>query len=334
MTSGAARTAAKLGLARFAAAALLIATGGRALAADRPLAAGAALDESAKAGETRTYRIVLGGGRAAELSLRQRDATALELRGSADGAQPIVLRTEAGRESLLRLTLVAEKSTAWTVAVAPARTDRAFRYSISLTPAHAIAPADRERAAAVAMLAEAEALRAKRDKAVADDARKRYRAAIDAAKGAGDGCAVRHAYVAWSGLEHDIVDAAAQKTTAQAAIDAPCDDGAADNALALRLLGSAYINQGDFASGTRETERAVAAFRQTGDVYQQGVALRNLGLAYAESGEVEKALATTQSALHAAEETGDGKLLALVRNDLAFMHNARGEIERPNDADS
>jgi CHAT domain-containing protein len=243
-----------------------------------------------------------------------------------------VLRTEAGRESLLRATLVADKATAWTVSIAPMRTDVPFRYSLALTPAHAITEGDRDRAAGVAALADAEALRAKGDKSVADRARKRYRDATELAKRAGDGCAVRHASVAWSGFEHEIVDAAAQKTTAQAAIDAACDDGAADEALALRLLGSAYINQGDFASGTRETERAVAAFKQTGDVYQQGVALRNLGLAYAESGEVEKALETTQSALHAAEATGDGKLLALVRNDLAFMHNARGEFALAVDA--
>jgi len=332
MTSRAARIAAKLGLARFAAAALSIAIGGHALAGDRPLAPGTSHDESAKAGETRTYRISLGAGRAAEVSLRQRDATALELHWSAAGAPPRVLRTEAGRESLLRATLAADNATVWTLSVAPARSDVPFQYSIALTPAHAIAGTDRDRVGGTSSLAEAEALRGKGDKAVADDARKRYREAIESFSHANDGCAVRHAYVAWSGFEHEIVDAAAQKTAAQPAIDATCDDGAADKALALRLLGSAYINQGDFASGTRETERAVAAFKETGDVYQQGVALRNLGLAYAESGEVEKALATTQLALRAAEETGDGKLLALVGNDLAFMHNARGEFALAIDA--
>jgi CHAT domain-containing protein len=332
MTSHAARTAAKLGLLRCVAAALLIAIGGRALAAERPLAAGSSLEESAKAGETRVYRVALAAGQAAEVSLRQRDATALELRGSAAGSLPIVLRTEAGRESLLRVPLVADKATVWTIEVVPVRSDIAFGYSIVLTAAHAVSQPDRERATAIASLAAAEALRAKGDKALAEEARKRYRAAIDAAQSAGDGCAVRHAYVAWSGFEHEIVDAAAQKTTAQAAIDTKCDDGAADEALALRLLGSAYINQGDFAAGTRETERAVAAFKKTGDVYQQGVALRNLGLAYAESGEVGKALATMQSALKAAEATGDGKLLVLVHNDLAFVHNARGEFALAIDA--
>ncbi len=332
MTSGAARTAAKLGLTHFVAAALLIAVGGRVLAADRPLPGGTSRDESAGPGETRTYRIALGAGQAAEISLRQRDAMALELRWSAATAPATALRTEAGRESLLRVTLLAEKPTTWTVAVAPGRDGAAFRYSIALTPPHAMAQGDRDRAAGVVQLAQAEALRAKGDKAVTEDARKHYRDAIEAGQRAGDACAARHAYVAWSGFEHEIVDAAAQKTAAQAALDATCADGAADAALALRLLGSAYINQGDFAAGTRETERAVAAFGQTGDVYQQGVALRNLGLAYAESGEVEKALATTQSALHAAESTGDGKLLALVRNDLAFMHNARGEFALAADA--
>jgi tetratricopeptide (TPR) repeat protein len=325
MTSGAVRRAAKLGLA------LLIAIGGRALAAERPLGAGTSLDETVKAGDTRSYRITLDTGQAAEISVRQRDATLLELR-STGGAGSLALRTEAGRESRLRVPLVAGKASDWTISVAPSRADVTFRYSVALTASHAATQADRDRAAAVASLAAAEALRAKGDKALAEEARKNYRDAIEAAKRAGDGCAVRHAYVAWSGLEHEIVDAAAQKTTAQAALAAKCDDGAADEALALRLLGSAYINQGDFASGTRETERAVAAFEATGDVYQQGVALRNLGLAYAESGEVGKALATTEAALKAAEATGDGKLLALVRNDLAFIHNARGEFALAVDA--
>src|SRR4051812_50217983 len=111
MTFRAARTAAKLGLLPCVAAALLIAIGGRSLAAERPLAAGSPLEESAKPGETRTYRVALAAGQAAEVSLRQRDATALELRGSAAGSEEIVLRTEAGRESLLRIPLVANKAT-------------------------------------------------------------------------------------------------------------------------------------------------------------------------------------------------------------------------------
>src|SRR6476646_8946464 len=82
MTCRAARIAAKLGLACFAASALSIAIGGHALAGDRPLAGGTSHDESAKAGEALTYRIALGAGQAAEVSLRQRDATALEFRWS------------------------------------------------------------------------------------------------------------------------------------------------------------------------------------------------------------------------------------------------------------
>ena len=125
MTSGAARTAAKLGHAQIAAAALLVAAGGCAFAADRPLTAGVPREESAKGGETHGYRIALGTGQAAEVAVRQRDAAALELRGSAAGTQPIVLRTEAGRGSLLRVTLVADKATTWTIAVAAAHADPA-----------------------------------------------------------------------------------------------------------------------------------------------------------------------------------------------------------------
>ncbi|HEY6986137.1 MAG TPA: CHAT domain-containing protein [Rhodanobacteraceae bacterium] len=296
------------------------------------LIGGSAREEKAPAGQTRTYRLTLERGQASEITLRQRDAVGLELRWKANGAAPTALATEAGRESIVRSTLIAAERTTWELVVAPSRQDRAFRYTIAATAAHSASPADRDRAAAVAALADAQTLRAKGDKDLAAKARALFRTSIDAWQKAGDACGARNAYVALAGLEHEVVDAAAQKAAAQASLDQPCETGVADRALAERLLGSASINQGDFAAGTRETERAVASFKETGDRYQEGIALRNLGLAYAESGEVEKALAITHSALSAAETVGDGKLLALVRNDLAFMYNARGEFALAVDA--
>ena len=332
MKSAAARNATKAGLTRVVAAILVVALGQSVRAADIKLAAGAPRVESPAAGETRTYRVALSSGQAAELSLRQDDAVGIELRWNADGEEPKTFRTEAGRESIVRTTLVADKPTIWKIAVAPSLPDKAFRYSITLTSPHEATGKDRQLAAAAVALAEAETLRGKADKQFATDARTLYRKAVEASTNAGDSCGARHAYVALAGFEHEIVDAAAQKAAAQAALEQPCESGIADRALAERLLGSASINQGDFAAGTRETERAVASFEETGDVYQQGIALRNLGLAYAESGEMEKALAITHRALKAAETVGDGKLLALVRNDLAFMHNARGEFALAVDA--
>jgi tetratricopeptide (TPR) repeat protein len=332
MKSATARNARKPGLTRVVSA-IVVATLGMSVSAEEvTLANGASRSESPAAGETRTYRVALDSGQAAEVSLRQHGAVGLELRWSADGAPPKMLGTEAGRESIVRTTLVADAPTVWNITVASSLPDKAFGYSIAVTPAHAATQRARDFAASATALAQAEALRGKADKQRAAETRKLYQAAIDAAKSAGDFCGTRHAYVALAGFEHEIVDAAAQKAAAQAALEQPCENGIADRALAERLLGSASINQGDFAAGTRETEKAVASFKETGDVYQQGVALRNLGLAYAESGEVEKALAITQSALKAAETVGDGKLLALVRNDLAFMHNARGEFALAADA--
>ena len=332
MNRGAARNARERGLARFVVAAAVAIGASAAPARDITLAAGAARSESAAAGETRSYRFALGKGQAAEISLHQDDATAIELHWSAPDSAKKTLRTEAGRGSTLHVRLVADTPTTWAIAIAPSVPNAAFRYALALTPAHAVTQQDRDLAAAANSLADAEALRGKGDKQLAAQARANYATAIAAWKKAGDGCGARHAYVALAGFEHEIVDAAAQKSAAQAALDEACDEGIADRALAERLLGSAYINQGDFAAGTRETERAVASFRETGDVYQEGVALRNLGLAYTESGEVEKGLATTRAALKAAESVHDGKLLALVHNDLAFMHNARGEFALAVDA--
>ena len=225
------------------------------------LIAGSARNETAPAGEARTYRLTLQRGQATEIALRQRDAVGLELRWATHGAQETTsLATEAGRESIVRTVLIAPERTTWDLVVAPSRSDRAFHYAIAVTAAHPATKADHDRAAAVTSLAEAQALRAKADKDLAPQARTLYHASIDAWRSAGDSCGARNTYVALAGLEHEVVDAAAQKAAAQAALDQPCETGVADRALAERLLGSAYINQGDFASGTRETERAVASF--------------------------------------------------------------------------
>jgi CHAT domain-containing protein len=332
MNGSAVRYASWLGGSRVFVAAMLV-TGAQATsAADvAALAPGGSRVESVAPGKERIGTVSLDQGQSATLTLRQNDPGAIELRWNAAGAAPRALRTEAGRSAALRVPLVADARTTWTITVVAAK-PAAARYTISLTTARAASAADRDLAASAAALADAEALRAKGDKAVADEARSRYAQAIEAARRGGDACAVRHAYVALSGFAHDIVDAEAQKAAADAALAEPCSEGVADRALAERLSGSASINQGDFATGARETERAVASFRETGDVHEEGIALRNLGLAYTESGETGKGLATTRAALKAAEATGDAHLLALVRNDLAFVYNARGEFALAIDA--
>ncbi len=177
-------------------------------------------------------------------------------------------------------------------------------------------------------LARAEALRRAGRKQEAPAARALYRAAIEAFRAARDGCGLRRALVALSGFEHDNGNTPEQKSAAQDALRARCAADVAQQALAERLLGSAYINSGDYAAGARETERAVALFRRAGDAPGETVALRNLGLAYEESGELGKALATTRLALAGAERSGDMSLLALIRNDMALTYSARGEFAR------
>jgi len=314
---------------RLVAAVLLLAPFVGVHADEAALTTGSPRTESLAAGQSRTYRVSLERGQAAELSVRQLGAHALALRWDSDDA---LLHTEAGRAATLRLTLIADTKTAWDITVAPVDTGSESNYSIALASPHPAAKVDRDRAAAIVALAKAEALRGKGDKASMPSARALYQTSIKNWQAASDGCGARHAYVALSGFEHDSVDAAGQMKAAQAALAQACEGDIAEQALAARLLGSAFINQGDFAQGTRATERAVALFGETGDTYQQGIAQRNLGLAYAESGEMEKALATTHSALKAAETVQDAKLLALVRNDIAFMHNARGEFALAVDA--
>ena len=286
-----------------------------------------------------------GRARRAPIALRSAPArrprspcgSAMRWRSSCAGRQrprrATALRTEAGRESLLRVTLLAEKPTTWTVAVAPGRDGAAFRYSIALTPPHAMAQGDRDRAAGVVQLAQAEALRAKGDKAVAEDARKHYRDAIEAGQRAGDACAARARLRRV--VRFRARDRRRRRAEDRRAGGARCDlrgRRRRSRHSPLRLLGSAYINQGDFAAGTRETERAVAAFGRPATSISRAWRCAIWALPTPNRAKSRRRSRRRNRRCMRPNTTGDGKLLALVRNDLAFMHNARGEFALAADA--
>ncbi|MEP7042800.1 MAG: CHAT domain-containing protein [Dokdonella sp.] len=297
----------------------------RPLLADE-IAADAAMTrtELLAAGQTQHYRVELDAGDAVELSLHQTGDVGLELRWTAAGASTLARQTEAGRGATLRAVLRADTKTVWSVDVAATKQDSAAAYGFTRGPAHAASAVDRARASATSALARAEALR-HADGANAAQTQAAYQESLLQAQRGKDECLLRDAYVALSGFRHEAGDAAGQRAAAQTALQQHCVGDLAEQALAERLLGSAHINQGEFAAGVDATERAVALFRQTGDEANQAVALRNLGLAYAESGASEKALVTTLSALKLAEAVGDRRLQLLTRGDIAFQYNARGE---------
>lgn len=281
---------------------------------------GAFRDASLVAGATHAYRLALGDDLSAPLTLRQTGDAAVEIRWTgADGVERR-LRTEGGRGAALRWYAATRD-----IAIAATEAGAAARYAIALGAPRPRTATDADRIEAVDALARAEALRRDGNAAHADAANALYDASIAAWQRAHDACGARQAYVARAGLAHESSRPADQQAAAQAALRQRCADGVAQRALAERLLGSAYLNQGDFLAGVRETERALAAFRRTGDVHQQAIALRNLGLGQAETGQLGKALATTASALQAAQAAGDRRLLALIRNDIALAHNVRGE---------
>jgi len=311
--------------------ALLLAPRVAPCAEDIVLVAGGTHADSVAAGQSQHYRVELQGGEAVELALRQTGDAGLALHWSADGIAASTLQTEAGRNAALRVTLVADGKSAWKVDVGTTKPDGAAGYSLTLGNPHAADAADRARAAAAGALARAEALR-RGEGADAAQTPALYQQSIGQARVAKDGCLLRQAYMALSGFHHEAGDAAGQLAAARSALQQACVGDIAEQALAERLRGSAYINRGEFAAGVDATERAVALFRQSGDESNQAIALRNLGLAYAESGAAEKALATTQSALKLAEAVGDRRLQLLARGDIAFQHNARGEYAAAIDA--
>src|SRR5450756_2970923 len=139
----------------------------------------------------------------------------------------------------------------------------AVTLSQSLGAHTAAGPTPRERATAA--FEHAETLRHQGDKRSIPEVRTLYRSAISLWKSAQDGCSARRGWVALSALDHDVTNWEGQRIGAKAALAESCPDDLPQRAEAERLLGSAYINQGDFASGAQATQIAVELFRATGD---------------------------------------------------------------------
>jgi CHAT domain-containing protein len=303
------------------------------------LSPGQTRDDQLAAGQHGDYRVALGAGEAAELSVQQHDAL-LHLRWKTDaGAQSPLLLTQAGREAKLIVHLVADAATTWTLDLAAAKADKTATFTISLGPAHAITRSDREIEAAEHSLAAAETIRlaaggvepGKKLDADLGAARARYDEAIRHARAASAPCGVLTAAVGRARLELAQARYPESQAAAQTALDAGCVDAtdlaiAADRAAALRTLAAAKGYQGDFEASAAASEEALALYRRTGDLRFQGVLLGNLSAVYRSLGETGKALEAARAALAIAEATGDAQGVAFSRENIANSHLARGDL--------
>jgi CHAT domain-containing protein len=295
---------------------------------------GQVLDIRLEAGATRELELSLPAGAAADLILTQLSGLVdLDLRAS--DQETLNLRTEAGVQGLIDAPLVAVAAQRWSVVVRTRKQNEGARLSLALSTSHAATPADAARSAAFAHYAEAERLRRTNyretvviERAPDVDARTReaYRAAEAAYLLAGDACGLQRTRIGLARMQVAIGDYSGARDTASAALDAACEDGPAERAQALKTIGMAASYQADFAASAAASERALALYRQTGDLRYQGVVLGNLSGVYVELGATDRALASATGSLQAAESTADLQGVVFARKTIAEIHLARGEL--------
>ncbi len=287
---------------------------------------GAFIDLQLAPDQQRTFRVTLQSGEAADLVVRQSGTAAIRLSWAASGSsEETSLLAEGGRGVRLQVPLLAHSAQVWDVTISPAQGSLAAQAAVALEPAHPIAEADHLREAASNAFALAERMRRQQPAPSVDDTRTQYRLAAASWALAGDGCAAQRIWTALSSFEHELGNAVEQQRAAQGALKQICPGDLSEHAFAARLLGSGYINVGDYANGARFSSQAVTLARLAGDSTEEAVALRNLGLADTESGQVNAGLAATRAAVAVAQRLGDTGLLASLRNDAALAYSARGE---------
>jgi len=326
--------------ARVLAAAALAGSAGCAAAQDIAVALhpGEAHTVELAPGRHGRHRIVVPAGHTAVLSIRQRDAM-LQVRVHDGQGDAPPSSTQAGRAAMLRQVLIAQAASQWDVDVAAAKPERPASYRIEVGEAHPTRTADRVGAAGERAYAEAEALRraaggveAGRGSADPDAARKAYRTAAALWTRVADACAALRADSGLARLELAQARYRQAQAAAQSALARGCDGSdlalEAERAVALRTLAAALGYQGEFEASAQYSERALAAYRRTGDRRFEGVVLGNLSAVYRSLGELQKASQAATDALRIAEQTGDAQGIGFSRDNLASAHLARGEFGR------
>lgn len=304
-------------------------------------AAGSREAELAADGEAHwLVRVVAGQG--VELVVQQRDAT-LQVRVARDGHDDgVPYQNDAGRGALLHIDLIGEPAsmpeTVWRIGVRTQKPGVVARYRIAVSRPRPLDAATRQRHAAQVALADAEqrrrdlgSLESGRAEPAATRlaaARAAYRRAIDLANGSDD-CLILRGQAGLARLEFAQGDYAAARQAAEAALRHQCGEdeaGAAEQAVALRTLGSALGYLGDFRNATARSEQALALYRRTGDPAFQAMLLGNLTANYRVVGDTRKALDTADAALRLAESIGDRKRALFVRESEAAIRMQRGEL--------
>ncbi len=111
------------------------------------------------------------------------------------------------------------------------------------------------------------------------------------------------------------------------AVALPPANDAAQQALAWKTLSSARYDLGEYQPAIKAGLAALDLYRQTGDLYWQGVVLGNLSSVYGEIGQNADALATAQEALKDAQDQHDAAGVVYCLSQLAGLYQQQGDLE-------
>lgn len=117
------------------------------------------------------------------------------------------------------------------------------------------------------------------------------------------------------------------QTLLEKAVRLPSSSDAPRQALAWKTLSSVRYDLGEYQPAIAAGQEALRLYRQTGDVYWQGVVLGNLASVYSELGQNADALAAAQQALEDAEKQQDLAGVVYCLSQLADLYQQQGDLE-------
>lgn len=307
---------------------------GIAAVASTDLAPGSSVEVSLAADSKAQYSVDLPPNTVADLHLVQRRGFVdLQLIDVHD--HEFDLRTESGIGGHAEAPLPASTSASWRIVLATRPGKGPAAASLRLTALRPLAERDARQSSAFEHYVAAERLRflnfkeskvTTRSAEVDQQTRAEYAAAASDYAAANDPCGLRRSRIGLARMEISRGHYSQGRAAAESVLQVPCDDDLAERAQMLKSIGMAAAYQGDYIASAEAAERAVALYRQTGDLRYEGVVLGNLSDVYMQLGETDRALTAASEALRAAESSSDPAGIVFSRKSIAAIHLARGEF--------
>jgi CHAT domain-containing protein len=283
-------------------------------------------------GETRALHLAISPGRVERVTVEQVSGT-VEVRSrqsalsSSAPSDSEPYTNNAGVHAKISI-LVTAASPAGSEVRLTNPSKKSATVSVVAGPSHDATVDDRKQVDAEASFAHAEALRAKRDPAQANEALAAYDRAIAVWRAPGDSAALARALI-WKAMfvafsQGKLADA---QPTAQEALGLANYLDAAEAANCWKIAGFIEAGVANYDSAGKDYDTALSLFEQTGDLLNQEAVLDNKARMARQLGNNENALQYAKRALIIAKEIPDETRQLRVEAEIAAIYLTEGEFE-------